>query len=244
MRDKKDYCMKYTVFIADLHLTSDTPNVLEALVNLAKELTPEATALYILGDFFALWAGDDEPTEFNAQVIAILKQIAQKTKVYLMPGNRDFLLGKDFASQSNCTLLKDPTKIYLYGRPTILSHGDRLCKDNLSMYCFRLLSQNKLAKKIFLLLPFSLRMRLANFIHKYSTRKIKVENWDISMEKARRWLNKYNSSQIIHGHIHQTKTDSFMLNNQTMRRFSLQDWENTPNALIYYENGSYYNKII
>lgn len=234
--------MKYTLFISDLHLNAEQPKLTAALIKLDKTLAANASALYILGDFFALWTGDDDKSEFNTEVMTILKKIAQKTPVYLMPGNRDFLLGKKFAKTCSCTLLPDPTKIYLHGRPTLLSHGDMLCTNDLAAVIFRHASQNKLGKKIFLRLPLKFRAKLAMTIHKHSTHKKKTKTsfmMDVNQKKIEQVMQKYGVSQLIHGHTHKPDHHTFMLQNQTLRRIVLPDWETSPQAMIYYENGSW-----
>lgn len=234
--------MKYTLFISDLHLSVDHPELTAALIKLGETLAANASALYILGDFFALWAGDDDESKFNAEVIAILKKITQKIPIYLMPGNRDFLLGKRFAATSNCTLLPDPTKIYLHGRPTLLSHGDMLCTNDLIAVIFRHVSQNKLGKKLFLRLPLKFRTKLAMAIHKHSTHKNKTKTgamMDVNQKKIEKVMRKYAVSQLIHGHTHKPNHYAFMLQDQTMRRIVLPNWETVPQAVVYYENGNW-----
>ena len=234
--------MKHTLFISDLHLSVEHPELIAALTKLGETLVSNASALYILGDFFALWAGDDDKSEFNTEVIAILKKIAQKIPVYLMPGNRDFLLGKKFVATSGCTLLPDPTKIYLHGRPTLLSHGDMLCTNDLVAVIFRHVSQNKLGKKIFLRLPLKFRAKLAMAIHKHSTHKKKNKTgsmMDVNQKKIEQVMKKYGVSQLIHGHTHKPNHYTFMLQDQTMRRIVLPDWETMPQVVVYYENGTW-----
>jgi len=232
--------MKYTLFISDLHLNAEHPEYVIALNKLGETLALKATALYILGDFFALWAGDDEQNEFNTKIITILKKLSQSIPIYLIPGNRDFLLGKKFAQASGCTLLPDPSKIYLYGRPTLLSHGDLFCTDDLIATIFRKVSQNKLAKKIFLFLPLKFRSKLAFAIHHHSSHKKKNGFvMDVNSKKIARFMIKYNVTQIIHGHTHKPDHYTFMLANHTARRIVLADWETHANALVYYENGNW-----
>lgn len=232
--------MKHTLFISDLHLNPNQPQLTAALGKLSHmQLAAQASAIYILGDFFALWAGDDDHNEFNKQIKTTLKDLAKQTTVYLMPGNRDFLLGTKFAREANCTLLSDPTKIYLYGQPTLLSHGDILCTNDLIAVIFRRVSQNKLAKKIFLSFPLKFRLRLATALHRYSTHQKKTKTglmMDVNQKKIESLMEKRGVSQLIHGHTHKPHHYTFMINDQTIRRIVLASWDTSPNVLIYYEN--------
>ena len=234
--------MQHTIFIADLHLSAAQPALVTTLAKFAETITPQTTALYILGDLFSLWVGDDDQSPFNHEIIMLLKKIAQHAPVYLMPGNRDFLLGPKFAVASNCTLLSDPTKIDLYDRPTLLSHGDRLCANDIAMSIFRSISQNKLAKQCFLCVPLALRSKLAHMIQDYTIRKTKTKIARllcISSQHLAHVVKRYQITQVIHGHIHRSEEETLTINNQTVRRISLSNWETTPNALIYYANGTY-----
>ena len=119
----------HTAFISDLHLSPTEPKTVELFFKFLKELSPQTEALYILGDFFKFWSGDDDRSEFNEKIKEALKTASAKIPVYFMPGNRDFILGEVFTKESGCTLLPDPYKINLYNRPTLLTHGDILAHD-------------------------------------------------------------------------------------------------------------------
>lgn len=235
--------MKHTIFISDLHLNSNQPQLTKLFfqfITSADVIT--ADALYILGDFFALWAGDDDYSDFNKQIKLALSKTAEKIPVYLMPGNRDFVLGKKFAAECNCTLLPDPYKIDLYGTPTILTHGDILCTKDYLQIIFRKLTQNKIFLKLFLLLPLKLRLKMADLTHHISgkTKKKKSDEiMDVDIDAINQMLLRYNCSQIIHGHTHKPHIYNFVFDDKPARRIVLGDWEdNTPHILIYFENST------
>src|SRR3990167_6838922 len=120
--------MPHTLFISDLHLQEETPATTQAFFHFMEKQAATADALYILGDFFEAWIGDDDDTSFHSQLIdSIKKLVDQRVPVYFMHGNRDFLIGQRFAEKSGVTLLPDPTVIELYGQSILLTHGDVLC---------------------------------------------------------------------------------------------------------------------
>ena len=131
--------MPHTLFISDLHLGADHPGSMAACQRFVVELAPQAEALYILGDLFEYWAGDDDmEDEFHARVVTALRSLAtQGTKVYLLHGNRDLLMGEALAEACRATLLPDPTLIDLHGTPTLLSHGDLLCTGDTEYQRYR-----------------------------------------------------------------------------------------------------------
>jgi len=206
---------KCTVFIADLHLKKENQGVFALWQRFLREQVKSNNieAIYLLGDFFALWAGDDDVSPFTLKVAAVIRNITQQgIKVYLLPGNRDFMLGKQFATLSNCTLIADPTPIDLYHIPTVLTHGDILCTDDVAMNIFRAITRFKLSKKLFLLLPLEIRRKIAEWIHAISNHSRKNTGKDDSIKKqnahkvtertVRKLLHKYHAQQLIHGHMH------------------------------------------
>jgi len=143
--------MIHTLFISDLHLDASRPAITELFLTFLRTEATQAHALYILGDLFEAWIGDDDPAPEHQTVIAALHELnAQGVELYFMHGNRDFLIGADFAAHSGCTLLADPTLIDLYGTPTLLMHGDTLCTDDIAYQNFRRMSATRTGKRDFL----------------------------------------------------------------------------------------------
>ena len=135
VRDKSGF----SLFISDLHLCASRPEITSSFIDFLQVTAVNAEALYILGDLFEYWAGDDDMEDIHHQtVINALKKLAETgVRIYFMHGNRDFLIGADFCQVANVTLLQDPTLIDLYGKKTLLSHGDTLCTDDIDYQAFR-----------------------------------------------------------------------------------------------------------
>lgn len=131
--------MPHTLFISDLHLSADHADSMAAFRRFIREFAPHAERLYILGDLFEYWAGDDDRDDpFHAEVIAMLRGLsAHHTAVFILHGNRDLLMGETLASACHAKLIAEPTLLDLYGTPTLLSHGDTLCTDDVEYLAFR-----------------------------------------------------------------------------------------------------------
>src|ERR1700761_1476673 len=130
--------MPYTLFISDLHLDEDFPETTAIFTQyLQREETLQAEALYILGDLFEFWLGDDHNTLFHQSIAASLRALSQTVPIYFMRGNRDFLVGRRFCKVAGMQFLKDPTVINLYGIKTIVAHGDALCTQDIAHQKFR-----------------------------------------------------------------------------------------------------------
>lgn len=232
----------YTIFIADLHLSPTTPKTTKLFFKFIADIAPKADALYILGDLFKFWVGDDDRSAFNEQIKTALQKISSKIPVYLMPGNRDFTLGQRFAKESGNTLINDPYKIYLYNQPTMLTHGDILCTKDTKHRMFRFVTRLPGSIKIFLKLPLKFRIWLASNIQQYSAKTKLLKNKNSLLPQTntiKKLLLKFNCNQIIHGHIHHAETEEFIIKQQKIRRISLGDWTNCGNILIYYQNGEH-----
>lgn len=227
--------MNYTLFISDLHLQSGEPEKTDLFVKLLNGKALQADALYILGDFFEVWVGDDDDSAFNENIKAALKKFTNtQIPIYFMHGNRDFLIGKKFAQDTGCTLINDPTKIDLYGSPTLLTHGDMLCTKDKGYMRYRKLVRNPKYQKLFLLLPLKLRKKIARYLRIKST-KIKEskpnELKNIDNRILINLMQQYQVKQIIHGHIHKQG----IYDKGT--RISLGSWNEKSSILTYPELG-------
>lgn len=234
---------KYTLFISDTHLCAQEPLVSANLLAFFKsELLARADALYILGDFFMLWAGDDDNATFIKPIKeALIAQTQTGKRIFLLPGNRDFLIGKNFAVATGITLLTDPTIIELYGEKTLLTHGDILCSKEALHRNFRALSQNETVKKLFAHLPLFLRKAIAYALHFYSERRYKKPPSfmdQMAQEITCQMLKNYNVTQIIHGHLHQQRVIEFNQEELKMRRINLGNWQNQQKSILIYHQNS------
>lgn len=195
--------MSVTLFISDLHLSPENPAITDCFIRFLNREASHADALYILGDFFEAWIGDDTQNPFADTIIGALKNWPKP--LYLMGGNRDFLMGEVFAKKINATILPDPTVIDLYGTPTLISHGDLLCQDDKEYLKYRKIVHQKWLQKLFLWLPLRFREKIAQKMRHESSKYVKqasATSMDVTPSAVKDWLSIYKVSRIIHGHTH------------------------------------------
>jgi UDP-2,3-diacylglucosamine hydrolase len=228
--------MPHTLFISDLHLGPDQPHSIEAFRHFIRAIAPQADALYILGDLFEYWAGDDDIHDpFNAQVIGALHDLASHdTRVYLLHGNRDLLMGQAMAQACGATLLDDPTLLDLYGTPTLLSHGDTLCTDDVEYQRFRAQVHDAAFQKNFLAQPIAARRAHIEQLREISTMEKQnkdVEIMDVNDAAVAGLLRKYEYPRLIHGHTHRPDRHVHIVDGHTCERWVLGDWYQRGSAL-------------
>ena len=230
-----------TCFISDLHLQASTPDLTNFFLEFLQQFAGKIKALYILGDFFEFWIGDDDSNEFHTQIINALNDFAKQTPIYFMHGNRDFLIGNRFANQANCKLIADPSIIDLYDKATLLAHGDGLCTNDHSHIRFRKIVRTKLFQIFFLSIPLKLRKYIGEKFRQRSMQRLKslsTEIMDVHQEEIIRQLKKYKVKQIFHGHTHRPAIEYLQVNQQWCRRVVLSDWHKQSNILICKPDGS------
>ena len=230
--------MNHTLFISDLHLSPSHPHITEYFFQLLKKEATHADALYILGDLFETYIGDDENTSLHQSVTSQLKKL--DVPIYFMHGNRDFLIGKKFINACGATLLEDPTVIDLYGKPTLLMHGDTLCTQDKKYLAFRRIVHNPFVQKLFLKLPLTFRQQLATSARSASnqhTQKATASILDVTPEEIPRIMQHYQVHQLIHGHTHQPSIHLFWLHQKLFTRIVLSDWDHKGHFLVCYEDG-------
>ncbi|MDC9725203.1 MAG: UDP-2,3-diacylglucosamine diphosphatase [Gammaproteobacteria bacterium] len=218
-----------TLFISDLHLSPADSARIQLTVNFLKTQCSNIKELYILGDLFNTWLGDDIVPEEFEPLIDQLQQLHQAgIKTYLMVGNRDFMMGKHFAQRAGCKLLDDSCIIDLYGIKTLLLHGDTLCIDDKAYQRYRLWSRNKLLQWCFLHLSANYRQGISDKI-KQKSREQKAHKsamiMDVNQEEVCRVMKQFDVTQLIHGHTHRPAIHSLVVNNQQAKRIVLGDWE-------------------
>lgn len=227
-------------FISDLHLDESRADITAAFFQLLNYAQQHASAMYILGDLFEFWIGDDAQTSLHQTVSTRLQALGQKIPVYFLPGNRDFLVGNIFLTQCNCSSLQDPTVIDLYGVPTLLTHGDALCTADRAHQWFRCWSQKRWVQRLFLGLPLTWRRRIAEFLRRNPYRKSRDAMsmlWDVVDATLLAWLKQYQVRQIIYGHTHRPSIRWLWQTQEWLRCTVLSDWERAGNVLIYYPDG-------
>ena len=220
--------MAYSLFISDLHLDPVRPEHLAALEVLLDKHTGKTDALYVLGDLFEAWIGDDDDTPFNQQAIAAFRRFADSgSKLYFMHGNRDFLLGQDFAAACGGTLLDEGTVVDLYGTPTLLMHGDSLCTLDTEYQQFRAMARSPQWQQGMLTQPLEQRRMIAQGMRMQSQGKNanKAENiMDVTPEEVVREMTDAGVQHLIHGHTHRPNVHDVDLPGGTGKRWVLGDW--------------------
>ena len=215
-------------FISDLHLNQDRPDITKAFLNFLENTACKAEKLYILGDLFEAWIGDDDQNEFISEIQNALIRINKTTKVLFMHGNRDFLIGPDFASSAGMKILTDPVVEEMFGDPVLLMHGDLLCTEDIDYQKFRKVSRDIKWQKEFLSKPLAERRIIAQNLRgasKEATGKKKEEIMDVSESEVIKMIQESSVSLLIHGHTHRPNSHSIALKKHTAKRIVLGDWD-------------------
>ncbi len=236
------------LFISDLHIGFDKPEITQRFLFFLTNRAPKAAAVYILGDLFDVWVGDDDKTPPNNKIRKHLKQLTSSgTLVFLQPGNRDFLLGKQFCLDTGVTLLGDYAVIDLHGTPTLLTHGDLLCTDDLAYQAFRSKShtqewqQNVLSKPLILRLLVARWYRIRSFFHK---RKKSNDIMDVNQNTVQELMLNHDCFRLIHGHTHRPNVHHFELNDQPAQRFVLAAWSKNAGEVLCWNEKGYKRELI
>ncbi len=217
-----------TLFISDLHLDPSRPRVTELFLDFLAGEAREAEALYILGDLFEAWIGDDGAGEDDRRVIDALRALSDSgVPCYFMHGNRDFLVGEDFARDSGCSLLPDPSVVSLYGEPVLLMHGDTLCIDDVEHMQFRAMVRDPEWQREFLSKPIAERQAFADKARAESMRQGQyksMEIMDVNPDEVTRVMQEHGVRRLIHGHTHRPNVHRFDLAGEPAERIVLGDW--------------------
>ena len=195
-----------TLFISDLHLDPGQPHIIKTFFYFLEKIAPTADALYILGDCFESYIGDDEKNKFIESITEALRTLSDKgVPIFFMHGNRDFLVGQRFASRANVTLISDPLMITLYNQFVLLMHGDSLCTDDHGHQRFRKITRHTAVQKIFLLLPLSFRQKIAKKLRETSQQHNRMKRqaiMDVNEVAVSEALKTHHAAYLIHGHTH------------------------------------------
>lgn len=217
-----------TLFISDLHLQPSQPRLLDACLRFLNERARDSEALYILGDLFEVWIGDDDDVAWLGDFASVLRQLrASGTALYFMHGNRDFLVGKDFAARCGMELLGDSAVIDLYGRPALLMHGDTLCTEDKDYLAFRTQVRNPQWQQMIMATPLEQRRQLAAQLRQQS--KMAASNkaediMDVTPSEVARVMMENNVALLIHGHTHRPARHALTVNEKPSERIVLGDW--------------------
>lgn len=218
-----------TLLISDLHLEEQRPDISRAFLLFLQQRAKGCEALYILGDFFEVWVGDDDISPFQQGIADALRALSDSgTRIYLMHGNRDFMLGKAFCRQAGCTLLNDPCLVELNGEKVLLMHGDSLCTSDVGYMRMRKLLRNPVSLWILHHLSLTKRQQLGRKLRnesKVKTRQKAAEIIDVSAAEVPKIMAKYGVRTLIHGHTHRPAIHALEVNGQPAQRIVLGDWD-------------------
>lgn len=230
-----------TLFISDLHLDPERPDITAQALELLREEAGDADALYILGDLFEAWVGDDDPEAEKRKVIAALKSLADGgLPCFFMRGNRDFLAGEGFARDSGCTMLEDPTVIEIHGTPVILMHGDTLCTDDLEYQAFRRTVRDPRWQEAMLARPLEERIAVARQLRAQSAASMagKAEEiMDVNQAAVEAAMREHGVYTLVHGHTHRPAVHRFSLDGHEAVRVVLGDWYEQGSVLSWDDGG-------
>ncbi|MEQ1560600.1 MAG: UDP-2,3-diacylglucosamine diphosphatase [Methyloglobulus sp.] len=234
---------KEILFISDLHLSWDKPEITRCFLAFLEHRAHKAAALYILGDLFDAWVGDDDSSPPYPKIREGLKRLTESgTKVSLQLGNRDFLLGEKFCLDTGVIMIPDPVVIDLFGEPTLLMHGDLLCTDDLPYQAFRSKSrttewrQRVLTKPLFIRLLAARWYRLRSYFHK---RRKSQEIMDVNQDTVISTMLEHKCLRLIHGHTHKPDIHNFMINGNTAQRHVLEAWTKESGQTLVWDNNGY-----
>jgi UDP-2,3-diacylglucosamine hydrolase len=222
--------MPKTLFIADLHLHPAQPAVLQHFFTFLSQYAPQAEAVYILGDLFEAWLGDDEDLPALTPLYAALQGLSQHgTRLYFMHGNRDFLLGPAFAERCGGVLISaDYHRLDLYGIPTLLMHGDTLCTRDVAYQQFRQQVRDPAWQQQFLALPFDQRRAAAQQARAHSQQHMQqqtAEIMDVTPAAVSAVMQQHGVQHLIHGHTHRPAVHTFTVADQPAYRYVVDDWQ-------------------
>ncbi len=215
-----------TLFISDLHLDESRPDITEAFFTFLQDRVPGAGALYILGDLFEVWLGDDDERAFHESIVSALAAV--DVPGYVMHGNRDFLLGEAFCRKTGFTLLPDPVVIDLYGQPVLLMHGDSLCTRDTAYMKARKMLRDERFQADFLSKPLAERGAIAADARQQSsahTRETAADIMDVTPEEVDHALRAHGVRLLIHGHTHRPAIHDLRVDGEDCRRIVLGDWD-------------------
>ena len=236
-----------TLFISDLHLDESRPAATDAFLGFLQTDARSAGAVYILGDLFGVWLGDGDPTPLNRQVIDALASLtAAGVPVFLMHGNRDFLIGSEFCKATGITLLPDPTLAWVYGTSVLLSHGDLLCTDDLSYQRYRNIIRHPAVEKTLNGLPERARHGFIKYIRSLSATRSGMkppEITDVNQSAVESTLHEYKVHTLLHGHTHRPAIHYFDLDGAQATRIVLGDWYEQGSVLRWDETGPHLTSL-
>ncbi len=235
------------VFISDLHLHPDKTAITDRFHRLIQWASTHTRSVYILGDFFHVWPGDDALDHWSRSIAHQLAGLREHgIALYFMPGNRDFLLSDAFAALAGVTLLAEPSIITLGGERVLLVHGDRYCTLDRGHQWLRRITRNRFFPWLFLRLPLSFRARLVNKVRQnsQSNRTKPLAQMDVVPTTLLNHMQTMGVDVLVHGHTHKPGLTTHIVQEKTYRQFVLSDWDDNPLLMCYDNaNGFYFIRL-
>ena len=231
-------------FISDLHLDETRPHTTALFQSFAEDLKDNdpQTELYILGDLFESWIGDDYENELHDEVKTTLKSLTGSgIKVFFLYGNRDFLIGEEFLSETDVELLIDPFLLKSNGKSILLTHGDQMCIDDMEYQSFRTIVRNPDWQKDFLNFPISKRLKIAGETKdasKQSKQEKSMDIMDVNEEEVLRVFKQHEVNTMIHGHTHRPMKHELKIDGRLCSRYVLGDWNETSAMVLLWSKES------
>ncbi|MGB5164066.1 MAG: UDP-2,3-diacylglucosamine diphosphatase [Woeseiaceae bacterium] len=230
-----------TLFISDLHLEESRPDIGAQFLEFIDSEARDAEALYILGDLFETWVGDDDPNPHYADCKVALRELVNYgTPVYFMHGNRDFMVGDMFAEETGVTILEDPTMLEMYGTYVLLSHGDALCTDDVEYQQVRRMTRTPEWQSVMLAKPLKERIAFARQAREQSMahgEDADMSIMDVNEEAVLELLQESGAQILLHGHTHRPDVHHIDLGDRDAQRIVLGDWYEQGSVLRWDENG-------
>ena len=230
-----------TLFISDLHLEAGQPAIGEQFVSFLANDARQAEALYILGDLFDVWLGDDDPNPYYGEMKSAMRDLADTgVPTFFMHGNRDFMIGEQFAAETGVTILSDPVVVALYGQNVVLSHGDALCTDDVHYQKVRAMTRDPDWQSMMRAKSLQERIALAAEARKESMARgasLSDEIMDVNQDAVAATLREHGVDVMLHGHTHRPAIHEIDLGDRTATRIVLGDWYEQGSVVRWDENG-------
>jgi UDP-2,3-diacylglucosamine hydrolase len=230
-----------TLFISDLHLEADKPEIGNQFLAFLEGEARDADALYILGDLFEFWVGDDDPNEHYAEMKNALRALVDSgVRVYFMHGNRDFMIGVDFAHETGVQILPDPHPVELHGTSVLLSHGDAMCIDDVEYQQIRTMTRNPEWQAMMLTKSLEERLAFATNARTESQKKsaaLNAEIVDVNEGEVKKLIAEHGVDILLHGHTHRPAVHEVDLDDRSAKRIVLGDWFDQGSVLRWDETG-------
>lgn len=224
------------LFISDLHLDQDKAEITQNFLSFIQTRAIQARVLYILGDLFEVWLGDDDEAIDFQSVFTALKQLSESTEIYFIHGNRDFLIGRSFAERTGMTIIQEPTVIKMGSKRVGLMHGDLLCTDDVDYQNFRCMVRKPEWQQQFLGQSLSQRQAIASSLRDKSTRAMEAKEFeimDVNQHTVLKYFDQLNIDVLIHGHTHRPGIHTSANGKQ---RIVLGDWNPEASFISWKDN--------